>query len=796
MMYKEDLKWVVRKFYRSRIYTFINMGGLAIAFTVILLIYSYVVGEWRTDRFHTGGEHIYRITHQSGGYDYWATDFCSPMAENAKKEIPGVKDYVRLVAPQTFLVKNEETGEFFPEEQCIYTDPQFFKVLSFPLIAGEVNSETSPAWAVVSERVARKYFGDEPAVGKILTLRYPDEPEDMNYQVVALMKDFPARSSLQADILLDFRQIESTYVYGAGNALTALLELEPQADVSAVEKEIPVMEGRYSEYEKKRKKVVRLQPLREMYLKSGHIRDYEDVFRYGSSRFNYILGGIALLILFLASCNYLMIKMAQLHKSAAVFAIQRCFGAGNPSMRRQILTEIAVHAVLALGVAVTLFFMLYPHFVEIISPRYIYALSVTTGEWVVFGILMVGFVAGVGYFLSGWMLRRLDRSGIKRTIDSPSGFFDLKQWLLIGQMCIFCGLLFASVVLVKQMHYIREKPMGFDNRNVLCVEWPLTGVGAGPVKEELLKNPAVVAVSNGRPLPIGNWVMYDVYEVEKPNHRIRSSALLGDTSYLRTYRMRLLEGRNYRQKKTRGVFSGSVELGEVVINRKMVQELGLKNPVGTILHYGPSVLSVVGVVDDFHYQSLYQPVKPVMIGADLVGFDSNLSIRYREGERQAVIDYLRNYFKKNYPGMMFQYTEYSYSDLYVRDIALVKMINILTLVAILISGMGIFAFSMFVAESRTKEIAMRKISGATEMQVVSLLNRNFVLKMTAACLIGIPLAYYAMLSWLQGFAYRTTVDGWVFIADVGVSIALVVSIASWQTWRAATVNPVDALKDE
>lgn len=790
----EYVKLIIRRFARNRVYTIINIGGLAIALTVALLIYSHVVKEWQTDRFHVGGEHIYRVTCQHPGYDYWSTEFCSPMAENAGKEIPGVKDYVRLVAPQSFLVKNEQTGEFFSEDRCIYTDPQFFSVLSFPLIAGTVDSATGPAWAVLSERIARKYFGNEPAVGQTLTLRYPEGPEEMNYQVVAVMKDMPDRSSIQADILLDFRQIEELYLYGAGNALTTLLELEPQADITAIENEIPVMEGRYSEYEKEQKKIVRLQPLRDIYLYSGHIRDYEDVFSYGSFRFDYVLGGIALLILILASCNYLMIKMAQLHKNGAVFAIQRCFGAGDRTIRRQVFMEIAMHTGLALGIAIGLFFTLHPYFVGIVSPQHVYALTLTKEEWVLFGMLIIVFVLGLGYLLSLWLLKRLDRNGIKRSIKPVSGVFDLKQGLLVGQMCIFCGLLFASVVLVKQMNFVRHKPIGFDNRNVLCVEWPSDEDIIYPVKEALLNHPDISAVTNGRPLPIGNWVMYDVYDVEKPDRKIRSSALLGDTSYLQTYRMRLLEGRNYRKKW--GNYFGVVQQGEVVINRKMVQELGLKNPVGTVLNYGPSTLTVVGVVEDFHYQSLYQPVNPVLIGADLVGYDSNLNIRYREGKRQAVLDYLRNYFKENYTGIMMQYTEYSYSDLYARDIALVKMIHILTVLAILISGMGIFAFSMFVAESRTKEIAMRKISGATEMQVIGLLNQSFISKMVVACLAGIPVAYYAMHFWLQGFAYRTTVNWWLFAVDVGVSIALVVSISSWQSWRAASVNPVDALKDE
>lgn len=796
-MYKETVKLIFRKFSRSRLYTGINIGGLAVAFAVALLVYSYVVKEWQTDCFHINGKNIYRATYMIPGNDAWYSEFCSPMGENAKKEIPGVKEFVRITAPQTFLVKKENTDEFLREDRCLYTDPQFFSMLTYPLVVGHIDAETEPGWAVISETIARKYFGESGVVGKELILRYPQLPEDIHCRIVAVMKDMPARSSLKADVLLDLGQVESMYRYSAGNALTTLLELSPRANVAEIAKAIPGMEGRYSDYEKQLDKTVVLQPLSDIYLHSGHIRDYEDVFCYGSSRFNYILCCVALLILLLSSCNYLMIKLAQLHKNGAAYAIQRCFGAANRHMRKQIYLEIGIHTIFSLGIAACLVRWLHPLFVQVVSSGQLYGIGLSVMEYLFFGGVVVLFTGAVGYVLSEWMLKRLDRNGIKNVIRDTGKRWDLKQVLLIGQMCIFCGLFFASLLLSGQMDFIRNKPMGYDNRNVLCVEWPGDESVILSAKDELMRHSDVLAVANGRPLPMKGTLRYNVGSSRNPERKVKACALLGDEDYLKTYAVRVVEGRAYRRnegKKT--LYNGAGKPCEAVINRKMVQELGLKNPIGEILKYGPSSVTVVGVVEDFHYKSLYQSVEPVIIGAHLPGFDCNLSIRYRNGKRQEVLNYLHRYFKENYMGILLQYSEYSYTNLYAQDIALDRMIRILTVIAILISAMGILAFSMFVAEGQTKEIALRKINGATEWQVVKLLNSRFVMKTAGACLIGLPLAYMPMKNWLQGFAYRIHIDWWFFGLSVCCSLLFVLSITTWQTCKAAGQNPVDVLKKE
>ncbi len=795
-MYTTCLKLIFRRFSRSRVYTVINVGGLAIAFTVALLIYGYVMKEWQTDRFHTKGETLYRATYLSQGNDMWYSAFCSPMGENAKKEIPGVREFVRIVAPQTFLVRQESTGEFWVERECIYTDPQFFSVLDFPLVEGKIGGEMPPDWVVISERAARKYFGEVSAVGKTLVLRYPQRPVDLVYHVVGVMKNMPAHSSLQADLLLDFKRVERLYKYGSGNALTTLLQLDEHADAVEIGKAIQEMEGRYSDYEKQLNKTVVLQSFRNVYLHSEHLRDYEEVFRYGSRRFNYILSGVAFLILLLASCNYLMIKLAQLHKNTGMYAIQKCFGAGNRIMRKQVYLEIGVHLLSALLLAVWLGRAVHPWFMGIVSSGHPYEWGLTVMEGVLFGGIVLLFIGVMGYLLSAWMLRRLDCNGIKNAVSRTTGKWDLKQVLLVGQMCIFCGLFFASLLLSQQMDFVQNKPMGYDNRNILCVEWPGNESVFLPAKDELLRHPDILAVTNGRSLPYKGTVSYEVCDVNQPGRKVKARLLLGDADYLATYSMHLAEGRNYRRNENqKRYYNGSGKPGEAVINRKMVRELGLENPVGKVLSYGNSTVTVVGVVDDFHYKSLYQAVEPVVLGAHLPGFDNTLNIRYREGKRQEVLDYLQKYYRDNYMGIMLQYSEYSYTDLYARDVALAKMIHILTVLAILISGMGILAFSMFVVESRRKEVAMRKINGATEWQVVGLLNRGFVRKMLGACFIGLPVAYGLMVYWLQGFAYRVEIHWWLFVLDAGICLLLVLLVSTWQTRKAALQNPVDALKE-
>lgn len=784
-------KFIFRNMTRNRVYSLINITGLTIALAATLLIYSHVVKEWKTDRFHTDGKNIYRVTVLASGAAHWSSEVCSPLGEYARKEIPGIKDYVRVVAPKSYLVKTEAAQEFLPEKKCVFADPQLFSVFSFPLRSGHIAPDAK-GWVVLSPHIAQKYFGDTPPEGKLMTFKAEGGGEGLVVRVTAVMEKIPAWSSIQADIILDFSVTRESYEYGGGNVLCTFLQLDSNADIARIEKAIPPMEARLSEYHEEMEQTVRLQSLREMYLHSGHIRDYEAPFKTSSAGFNTILGGITLLVLLLASANYMIIKMAQLHKSSQAFSIQKYLGANSSQIRLQLLTEIAIHVAIALALSTGLAYLLHPYFVSIISPQQPYAWRLNALEGGVFILLALLFTGSIGTLLNVWLQRLLSRGNSNQATGNRNGWADVKQNLMIGQMVIFCALLFCSILLARQMNFVRNTPTGFDNRNVLCIEW---NDAQGRVKAELLQNPDITRISNGRVLPIGNVRKYDIHTVSDPDGAVESSALLGDADYLETYNIRLLEGRNYTKKGIPAQpFQWKTEIAEVVINREMSKKLGLKNPVGTVLDYGPGLVQVVGVVEDFHYESLYHPVRPLIIGANLIGADRNLCIRYQPGKRQAVADYLRDYHKANLPQTLFRFSEYQYSDLYAKDVAFTRMINLLTLIAIFIGGMGILAFSVFMAESRTKEVAMRKINGATEWQIIRLFNKGFTRKVVLACAIGLPAAHYAMTRWLEGFAYKITPDWYTYAGVTAACIVIVATIVSWQTWNAATRNPVDVLK--
>ncbi|MCR9013256.1 ABC transporter permease [Gabonibacter chumensis] len=789
-----QLKFICRNLSRHRLYTVINITGLFIAFTAALLMYGYVVKEWRTDRFHENKEDIYRVTFQKAGNEFWESEFCSPMAEQARQEIPGVKNFVRVTAPQTLLVKPENSREYTPENPCRYADFQLFQVFSFPLVQGDTQIPRK-YWIVISEKMARKYFGKENPLGKEITIKKTNDDLGIPYHIAGIMKNIPDRSSIQADFILDFSVIEWTYRYAQGNSCNTFLQIDKNVSVSDIEKAIPDLEFRLSgdpEYYSNR--ITRLQPLKELHLHSGHIREFEPAFILGSPQFNLTLSGITLLILFLAACNYLMIKLAQIHRQANTFTLQKCLGAENRHILLRIMQETGIHLCIASLFTLIGVYLLHPHFVLIISPIHVYTFHLSIVESVGFLIILLLFTICVGGILYLHYAREIREQKIKKENSSS---IDLKKMLMFIQICIFGALLFCSVVLFRQMAFIRNKPMGFDSQNVLCIEWE-GYKGTSSIKEELLRHPDILSVSNGRPLPIGNWSSFKTFAAERPETIIDAYVLLGDLDYIDTYRIELVEGRKFLSNlKAEERFRNSpVQEAEVVVNQKLVKQLDLKQPIGSILDYGFSTLKIVGIVNDFHYESLYQPIKPVIIGCDLLGFDWNLSIRYREGKRNEVVDYIHKLYRKRFPIALFHYSEYPYSQLYEKDIAFVRLIYIFTGLALFIGGMGIFAFSVFMAENKRKEIALRKVNGASEREVVRLLNSIFLRQIIGACLISLPIAYFGCKKWLEGFAYKTDMTIGLYIGVVVTTILIVMLTTNWQIVRAARANPVETLKKE
>lgn len=803
-MYREYLKLIVRNIKNDRLYAFINIAGLAMALTAALLIYSHVVKEWKTDRFHENKEHIYRVTmHMTDGE--WESLVCTPWIPATQAENPDIKHYARLTPALTFIARSQEETGTSSYVQGMYADRSFFDVFTFPFVTGHAKNMEAPGWVVVSASVAKRYWGEKNPVGELLFLKNSCDESDKgyHYHVAAVMEDMPAASTLQAEVVTDLSVVAKEYEHWGYHSVYAYFELNEGADVAAIEKRMPhIVEENYS-WMRASEFSVKLQPLTDIYFGSGHL--LEDM-PHGSKRLNGILCGITLLILLLASCNYVMIKIAGLRRHTARLAVQRCFGAGNRHLWGQLFGETMFYVVFATGITVGVTVFLHPYFVRIISPKFLYTLHFTACELLVFGGLLLCFILLITGVLSFYILHRLERNGIKASAENPNRRWDIRQVLSVAQICIFSTLLCCSVVLVRQMNFIKNRQLGFDNKNVVRVFWMDWNTNVDQLRSEWMQHPDILSVSNGGKLPlVGERTT--VYEEEQhPERTVSSYVVQADEEYINTYRISLCEGRSISKESYPHtsdwrsfcrILPGTCP--EIIVNKKFVESLGLKDPLGTVIREqrkGGLRYRIVGVVEDFHFLPLYEAIQPVFIVYHLPQITASMMVRYQEGKRDEVLKYLKGKYEEHFSNSEFSYWEYSYSQLYDKDIVLVKLINVFTCIAVFISGMGIFAFSMFMAESRRKEVALRKVNGATEWQIVGLLNRNFIVRVFIACMIGFPVACYVLGKWLENFAYKTELGGGVYLAVFTVSLILVILITTWQVWRAASVNPVEVLKNE
>lgn len=801
-MFKEDFKLVFRNLIRQKIYVIINTIGLAIALTAALLIYSHIVKEWNTDRFHKNGDMIYRILDKYHTEQDWSSWTSAPVGPYMKAAYPEIKNYVRLRGPEEFRLKKSGEKEFSGRIKCVFTDPQFYEVFTFPLVAGNLPSPDEPGWIVLTESLAKRYFPDSNPVGEFLSLKAPQREEDQGetFRIVAVMRDIPSASTIQAQAIADFpvREKKNFNSWGAYGFYT-YFQLRNNADVARLEKALPLLIEKNYQWIEASEHTMKLQPLKDIYFHSEHI---QESISHGSKRLNLILCGITLLILILASCNYWMIKMADLSRNTAGLAIQRCFGADMRQLRRQLFLETALHVGIALVVALGITVLLHPYFIRVISPQWPYPLHFSWDEILVFLLLLWLLTESMTGLSSWYILRRLDRDGVKHTLLSRR--FDLKKLLSVVQICIFSALLCCSIVLLCQMNYIKNRHLGFDNENVIQMFWRQKGLNLTTLRSVFSAGPDILSVSNGASLPLLGESPLPLIPEDTPGNSLNAYMIHGDAEYLATYCIHLCEGRNLNPENYPADLEDFLiyrpdQYREILINRKFVEKWGVKDPVGRILYENGEKkrgFKVVGVVDDFHFLTLYQAIQPAFIVYDMPFISSSILVRYRSGKRAEALSWLEKCYTDVFANSEFFYQEYDFSQLYDKDIAMVKLINTFTVIAILISGMGIFAFSVFMTASRSREVALRKVNGATTGEIVRLLNKDMIRKVAWACVVSLPMAYYGINRWLEGFTYRVTFSIWIFLLVVVISVLLVLLITTWHTWRTALRNPAHTLKGD
>jgi putative ABC transport system permease protein len=802
-MFKNYLKIAIRNIRRQKGYAFINIAGLAIGMACCILIILYIAHELSYDRFHENAERIYRmgIDAEWGGSPILAPLSNAPSPLVLKQDYPEVLDAVRIrpsFPVSKNLVKYEDKK--FYEEGVLYADNSLFDVFTFPMIKGDSKTALKTAYSVVlTEEIATRYFGDEDPLGKVL--RFNDQED---FTVTGVVKDVPRNSHFTFSLLCSFETlyardreaIETWYNWN----LYAYLLLPEDYDYREFEKKFPAFIEKHIGKELKAlggELKYFLQPLTSIHL---HSNLQFELFGNSSILYVYIFGAIALFILFIACINFMNLATARSANRAKEVGLRKVVGAKRKELIRQFLGESLVYSFFSLLIALALVELALPFFRSLsgIDLR----LRYTSLSWLIPGflglILFVGIVAGSypALFLSRFQPVRVLKGSLKAGTASSR----FRSLLVVAQFVISISLIIGTTIILNQLNYMKNTNLGFDKEKVLVVEIMDQSIlqSLDSIKAELKRIPGVFNVAASSIVP-GQFPDNQPFIPEgfsEKQAQIMESINV-DHDFIPTLGIEIVDGRNFSAE-----FKTDPEEA-VLINETAAKKFGWDNPVGKTIKVPTSITfewgtrKIIGVVKDFHLASLHKTIGPLIIN-NQPGYLNSIVIKISPENSGHTIDLLKENWRKIHPYRPLEYYFLgdSFDSQYDSEESLSDLVASFAGLAIFIACLGLFGMASFAAEQRTKEIGIRKVLGASIPGVVTLISKDFLKIVGIANIVAWPLAYFIMKRWLQGFAYRTSIELGVFILAGFLALTIALVTVSYQAIRAATANPVDSLRYE
>jgi putative ABC transport system permease protein len=799
-MFKNYLKTALRNIGRNKLYSAINIFGLMIGLAACLLIGVYISHELSYDKFHANADRIVRATMEysrSGTVSGVATTG-TKVGPQFKRSFPSVEEYVRTYIT-TRVVKNDD--KIFEENRFLYADDAFFKIFSFKLLEGNAATAlNAPDKIVLTQSAAKKYFGNASALNKSLSIK--DKP----YTVSAICEDVPQNSQIKFDLVTQFLNLGDNVKeeqWFTANWITYFLlldekevkPLQKQADEYMASKPIRAdvgMEGTdYLRYN--------LEPLKKVHLYSS-LAGFEP---NGSITYIYMFAVIAVLILIIAIANYTNLATAQSVGRSGEIGMRKVMGASKKQVFLQFIGESSAITTIAALLAFGLSLLLVPYFNTITGKLFtVYDLlrPMPVVSIIVFAII-VSFLAGAypAFVLSGTQLIGVLKKGFNFTGSNNM----LRKGLIVAQFAISVFLITYTVIILQQMSFLKEKNLGYDKDHLLIL--PVDNKIAtnfSNIKEALAQVKGVEAVTAAYETP--EYIQWgDGIKVtdEKGVHDISLNALPVDLDFTKTMKMQLLAGRDFQQTDFALMDTsndGANYRDAYIINETLAKKIGWTAQQAinkTIEKAHPG--AVVGVVKDFNFESLHEPVKPLVIflSRDLA---RTFIIRVTGTDIPSTLARLETLWKQRVPHRPFEYhfMDEDYNRLYLSEQRSSALFSVAAGLAILLACLGLFGLAAFTTVQRTKEIGIRRVLGANVSSIVVLVAKNFLGLVAIAILVSVPLAWYAGNQWLQDFAFRVPVQAWVFIATGLVTILIALATVSFHSIKSALINPVKSLKTE
>jgi len=791
-MLKNYLKIAWRNLIKSKVFSFINIFGLTVGITVCLMIFLFIMNEFSVDNFHTRGKDIYRVMRSYDPAKSPAPYLSGPYATALLNDFPGeIKQAVRVMPDNDLLsYKNRP----FNEKNVYLVDSNFFSFFSFPLIKGDPATALKDGNSVVlTETTAKKYFGNEDPMGKILDLN-----NERKVRVTGIARDVPVNSHLNFDLVmpLSFAYNMPFFKVWINNNHFVYIQLDPSANRASIERRLPAFMEKYMAPSMKQlgnRFALSLSPLKDVYFSD---ESAFDKVKHGNKKVVYVFLSIAVLILLIACINFMNLSTIRAAERSKEVGLRKVMGALRMNLAGQFIGESLLLVIISCILSIGLLQLLMPLYSNLLG----FKLSVPYSSWYFYAffagtIIVVGLLAGSypALILSGFS----PIEALKGKLRLGKGGSIFRQTLVVIQFSISVFLITGTIIITRQMSFIKNQDLGYSQEQSLVFPLDNNDIfnNMNRLKQELQANSNVVSVSmmSGEP---GGFFDDHTFEVEGQNSKIwKGRTEFADFEYVKTLGLKIIAGRDLSSQYPTDTVSA------VLLNRMAATELGwtpqqaigkwIKNTVRDSLRR-----RVVGVVEDFNYASLKEKIEPLVISPSM---DRRVAVvRLRAGNLQSSVELVKKAYANAAPAYPFEYTflDGKFDALYKKDIREQTILSIFSGLAIVIACLGLFGLASFTAEKRTKEIGVRKVLGSSVQNIILLLSKDLLKPVLLATLIAIPVAYSVMDSWLQNFAYRTGLQWWIFVLSAGLTVVIALATVSFRAVKAAVANPTKSLRNE
>ena len=810
-MLKNYFKIAFRNLMKHKFISGINLFGLTVGIACCLLILSYILHELSYDKYHKQAENIYRVNRTFYNAETKAVNLAlgavaPPIGPLLQNDFSDIKKMSRVLQVGNIAFRYEDKR--FNERDLYFADENFFDLFDVAVTKGNKDKALDEPYSVMlSEETAKKYFGTDDPLDKMVKI-----DNQISAKITGVFKGFPSNSHFHPEIMVSFNTLKDTAIYGeeqlrtnwGNNSFFTYLLLPDNFTAKKLEAQFPAFLDRHfpqnatNRFKPSQWTSLSLTKLTDIHLYSHKDDELEE---NGDIKRVYIFSAIALFVLLIACINYMNLSTARSVLRAKEIGVRKTIGAGKKELVAQFLTESVFVAWVATLLAFAITWIALPWLNELSGLQLSFGSLLKPG--IILPLLAVPFIVGVfsglypALFLSSFQPVKV----LKGIVNVGGNNFSLRKALVVFQFAVSIILMISTIVVFQQLGYMQNKSLGFDRNHVIILNYnsALAETYDG-FRNELLANASIKDIGRSSRIPTGRLLDASGAQIKRGDSLVPSSAEIksvgGDDGFLSTYGVKVIAGRNFSRQR------GLLDTSAFLINEAALKALGLPSPqaaIGKEFQYGRRKGEIVGVFNDFHFESMHERILPIAFSMPINQTSyGQISIKIAGNNIPGALTHIENTWKKFLPEIPYEYNflDDNFDRLYEAEQRQGSVFIVFAFIAIFIACLGLFGLSAFAISQRVKEIGIRKVLGADVSSIVGLLSKDFLKLVLVAAIIAFPVAWYAMHQWLQDFAYRIGISWWVFLLAAIIATIIAFVTISFQSLKAATANPVKNLRTE